>query len=224
MGLEDNIGIVRQKIGEAAAVSGGSAEDIMLVAASKTQLPEKIQAAARCGVQCFGENYVQELVEKHGKLPDVSWHFIGQLQSNKVKYIVDKISMIESVDRLSLAREIDKRAGRLGRSVDALLQINIGSEEQKGGVAPGDAKQLLDQIAELENVNICGLMCIHPLSGTPEEARPYFARMKKIFDDMNALGYNMKYLSMGMSGDYDTAIREGANIVRVGSLIFGPRQ
>jgi pyridoxal phosphate enzyme (YggS family) len=224
MTISENIEKVKSKIKAAALSAGRDENDVELVAVSKKVGADRIKIAMDCGVQSFGENYVQEFREKKEILTNVKWHFIGQLQSNKVKYIFRDISMLHSLDRLSLAAELDKRLSAENRRLKALLQINIGREPQKGGVMPEDVKRLLSELAAYESLDVCGLMCMPPFSNTEDETIRDFAATKKIYDDMLGAGFKMRYLSMGMSGDYEDAVKQGANIVRVGSAIFGERK
>lgn len=228
MGIEGNLETVKRSIEKAAAVSGRKLEDIKLVAVTKTLLPEKIREAAALGVTCVGENRVQEMLDKYQSLNDLplEWHMIGHLQRNKVKYIIDKVALIHSVDTIELAEEINKRAGQAGKRADVLLQVNVSGEESKFGMDPGRVFDFLERAQGLENVHIRGLMTIAPYTDKPEETRPVFARLKAIFEEIKAAkptGVDMDYLSMGMTGDYVIAIEEGANIVRIGTGIFGPR-
>lgn len=222
MSAVENIKIVNTKIEEAAKQSSRKAEDIQLVAVSKTFSSDIIKSLYNDGQKVFGESYVQEFLKKQETIPQINWHFIGQLQSNKVKYIVNKISLLHSLDRHSLAMEINKRYKAFDKKLDALVQVNIGQEFQKGGVEPEDIYIFLDSLMNMDNINVKGLMCIHPFE-EPEECRKYFVKMRNIFDKAKDKGYPMQELSMGMSGDYVQAIEEGATLVRVGSAIFGHR-
>lgn len=230
--LEDNIGrnidTVRQRIATAARKSGRSADDITLVAVTKTVGPEKIMEAVSYGLTEFGENRVQELTQKYDILANMcNWHLIGHLQTNKVKYIIDKVKLIHSLDSFRLADEIQKQAFKAGRVVDVLVQINISGEESKFGIAPQHVEEFLREIACKPNIKVKGLMTIAPLVENPEEVRCYFKEMKKIFIDIKRKSIDnicMDYLSMGMSNDFEVAIQEGSNMVRIGSAIFGKRQ
>jgi pyridoxal phosphate enzyme (YggS family) len=200
---------------------------VELVAAAKTKTPADILEAVEAGVQIIGENYVQEAAaafEAVGRR--CRWHGIGHLQSNKVKKAVEIFDMIETVDSLDLAREIDKRAGAAGKRMPILIEINSGEEDQKAGVRPADAEALIRTIAPLPNIAVEGLMTMGPFEGDPEDSRPYFRQTKALFDRLEGLaipGVDMKRLSMGMSNSYRVAIEEGATLVRIGTLIFGPR-
>lgn len=223
MDIKANMQAVKENIAQAAKVAGKKAEDIQLIAVSKTVDEERIKAVAETGHLSFGENYVQEFIEKYANLPEFEWHFIGQLQTNKVKYIVKKASLIHTLDRPSLAKELDKRYRALNLQVRTLIQVNIGQEAQKGGIAPDAVESFIDQCKSYSGIAICGLMCIPPYQVNPEDGRVYFERMRNLYDRLNAKGYQLTKLSMGMSADYALAIEEGANIVRVGSAIFGAR-
>lgn len=226
MNISDNIEAVNERIAKAAAKSGRIKNDILLVAATKMQSVEKLLEARDCGIKVFGENKVQELIEKYPHINGVSWHFIGHLQKNKVKYIIDKVDMIHSVDNLELAQEINKRALKINRVVPVLIQINIGKEETKSGIMEEQLDELCDELCQLQNIKVQGLMAIPPAEKVPGEARGYFKQMKNLFEKVSAKGYkefDIKYLSMGMTGDFEEAIEEGANIVRVGTGIFGKR-
>lgn len=201
---------------------------VQLVAATKTRTPEEILAAIDAGVKIIGENYVQEAMKKFEVIGNkVQWHFIGHLQRNKVKYVVRMFDKIETVDSVKIATEIDKRCRQIGKVMPVFVEINSGKEEQKSGVLPEDAEQLIRQIAELQNIKVMGLMTMGPRFGNPEDSRPYFVETRKIFDRIKKLGLpnvEMRYLSMGMTNSYKIAIEEGANIVRIGTKIFGERK
>ena len=202
-------------------------EGVELEAAAKTRSAEEVLEVIEAGVKIIGENYVQE-AEKVCTIVGnkVSWHFIGHLQKNKVKKAVCLCDMIETVDSVEIAKEIDKRCSQIGKTMPVLIEVNSGREEQKSGVLPEDTEQLVREISELQNIEMMGLMTMGPLSGDPEDARPYFVETKKIFDQLRKLGLPdvaMKYLSMGMTNSYKVALEEGANIVRIGTAIFGKR-
>lgn len=217
---------VLDRLYAAAEKSGRSAEDITLLAATKTVDADTVNYAIKKGITYIGENRVQELLSKYSLLNPAHSHFIGHLQTNKVKDIIDKVEMIESVDSLKLAKEISKQAGKRGIVMDILAEINIGGEESKSGFAPEDAENAVREIAKLPNIRIKGLMCIPPVANMPEETRKYFRKMYKLFLDIGAKNIDnsdMSVLSMGMSGDFDIAVSEGANLVRVGTSLFGKR-
>ncbi len=203
-------------------------ESVELVAAAKTRTAEEILQAIDAGVKKIGENYVQESLRVIEKIGDkAQWHFIGHLQTNKVKYVVPVYNMIETVDSIKLAKEIDKQAKKNNKIMPVLIEINSGREPQKFGVMPENTEKLTEEISSLPNIKIMGLMTMGPRFGDPEKARPYFKETKKIFDKIkaaNILNVEMKYLSMGMSNSYKIAIEEGANMVRIGTKIFGERK
>ncbi len=201
---------------------------VELMAAAKSRTPKEILRAVEAGVTIIGENYVQEALAAFEVVgPLVKWHFIGHLQKNKVKKAVQIFDMIETVDSIELAREIDKRSSQHGRIMPVLIEINSGREPQKFGVLPEESETLIKEMLSLQNVKIEGLMTMGPMFGDPEDARPYFVETRKIFDQLRALplpGVEMRYLSMGMTNSYKVAIEEGANIVRIGTKIFGQRE
>ncbi|MCI8772679.1 MAG: YggS family pyridoxal phosphate-dependent enzyme [Lachnospiraceae bacterium] len=225
--IRENIEHVRENIRAACEKSGRKAEDVTLIAVSKTKPVSMLQEAYECGCRDFGENKVQELVEKWEQMPkDIRWHMIGHLQRNKVKYIVDKVHMIHSVDSLRLAEEISKEAGKKGVTVSILIEINVAEEETKFGTTCEDAVQLVEEIAKLPHLVIKGLMTIAPYVENAEENKQYFEKLRQIYVDINHKNIDNVYmaeLSMGMTGDYETAIAEGATYVRVGTGIFGER-
>ena len=202
-------------------------EGVQLVAAAKSRKPEEILEAIEAGVKIVGENYVQEAERAYELIANkAKWHFIGYLQKNKVKKAVKIFDMIETVDSFELAKEIDKRCAQIGKVMSVLIEVNIGREEQKTGVLPENTEQLAKEISALPNIRLIGLMTMGPLSGDPEDSRPYFVAMKKLFEEMKKLNLpntEMKYLSMGMTNSYQIAPEEGANIVRIGTKIFGER-
>ncbi len=200
---------------------------VQLVAAAKTRTPEEILRAAESGVRIIGENYVQEAQKAYELVGHkVKWHFIGHLQRNKVKKAVKIFDMIETLDSLDLAEEIDKRSGQIGKNMAVLIEINSGKEPQKFGVMPEETENFIQETSRFKNMMIRGLMTMGPAFGDPEDARPYFIATKKLFDKMKDLdlpNVEMRYLSMGMTNSYKVAIEEGANIIRIGTKIFGPR-
>jgi hypothetical protein len=202
-------------------------EGVQLVAAAKTKKPEEILEAIEAGIKIVGENYVQEAERAYEVIGNkAKWHFIGHLQKNKVKKAIKIFDMIETVDSFELAKEIDKRCAQIGKVMSVLIEVNIGREAQKSGVLPENTEQLAKDISALSNIRVMGLMTMGPLSGNPEDSRPYFVEMKKLFEKMKNLNLptiEMKYLSMGMTNSYKIAVEEGANIVRLGGKIFGER-
>ena len=200
---------------------------VRLVAVSKRMPPETVTEAVQCGQLLFGENYLQEAAEKKELVPQAQWHFIGHLQSNKAGTAAELFQMIETVDRLKIARALDRHADRLARKLDVLVQVNVGREPQKSGVLPEKAEELLNDLRSLPNLRIQGLMTMPPYGRTPEASRPWFRNLKQLADQLadQRLFYdnNKVELSMGMSGDFKIAIEEGATIIRVGTAIFGRR-
>lgn len=210
--------------------AGRQPEDITIIPVSKTHPVEMVYNAMEAGVRLFGENYAQELKDKHehfeksGKT-EPEWHFIGHLQSNKVKYIAPYVSMIHSVDSVKLAKEISKRAVQNEREIDILIQVNTSGEESKSGCEPGELESIIREVNEFENLKIKGLMTIAGLFGSDEENRKEFRLLKELLDDMKSKFPNneLKHLSMGMTGDFRMAIEEGSTMVRVGTALFGAR-
>ena len=227
MSIAERLNQIRSRIAETAAKAGRDPRTVRLVAVSKTRPPEDVVAACRAGQVIFGENYVQELTAKAAEVAEpLEWHFIGHLQGNKVKYLAGLVTLVHSVDRLSLAEEISRQCGRLGRSCDVLVQVNIAGEATKSGTTEIGALKLVRDIALLPNLKVRGLMTMPPFFDDPEAARPYFAELKRLSDliaTQAVPGVEMGELSMGMSGDFETAIQEGATLVRIGTAIFGER-
>ena len=229
MDVRERYAEVKRRVDEAALRSGRNPEDVRLIAVTKTHPASEINEAIEAGAADIGENRVQEVLEKYDSVKPVRWHLIGHLQTNKVRQIIDKVVMIHSVDSLKLAREIDKRAAAAGIVMDVLIEINSAMEETKSGIPAEDLRQLVTEItAECENVRVCGIMCIPPIAAEPEDSRPYFREAAELFRDMQSWElpperFAPTELSMGMSGDFEVAVEEGATMVRVGSSIFGPR-
>ncbi len=227
MSIGENIKRVIEMKEEAAKKSGRSGEDVLLVAVTKLHTAEEINEAIDNGITDIGENKVQEIMDKFDHVKPVRWHLIGHLQTNKVKYIIDKVSMIHSVDSLKLAQEINKRAEQHGLVMDILIQVNSAMEESKFGITTEETGQLIKDILDTcPNVKIRGLMCIAPFEENPEDARVYFEEVKKLYDKYSSMQHerlDFKYLSMGMSNDFQVAIEAGSNLIRVGTLIFGAR-
>ncbi len=226
--IQGNLHTVEANIKAACERSGRARDDVKLIAVSKTKPVEMLREAYDAGCRDFGENKVQELIEKYEQMPkDIRWHMIGHLQRNKVKYIVDKVCLIHSVDSLRLAEEISKEAIRKNVTVSILIEINVAKEESKFGVMTEAAVSLVEAISQLPNITVKGLMTIAPYVENSEENRLYFAKLKQIYVDIihkNIDNVCMEELSMGMTGDYEVAIEEGATIIRVGTGIFGERQ
>ncbi len=225
--IKENISIVRENIKNACHKAGRAYEDVTLIAVSKTKPVEALKEAYEAGCRDFGENKVQELMDKYEQLPkDIRWHMIGHLQRNKVKYIVDKVALIHSVDSLRLAEEISKEAVKRNVTVDILVEVNVAEEESKFGTTTMEAIDLVEKIAALPGIFVKGLMTIAPYVENEEENRQYFVNLRQLSVDIknkNIDNVSMEILSMGMTGDYRTAIEEGATYVRVGTGIFGDR-
>ncbi|MDE6751051.1 MAG: YggS family pyridoxal phosphate-dependent enzyme [Lachnospiraceae bacterium] len=225
--IKENIECIRSKIRETCEKCGRKQEDVKLIAVSKTKPVSMLKEAYDCGCRDFGENKVQELVDKWEQMPkDIRWHMIGHLQRNKVKYIVDKVYLIHSVDSLRLAEEISKEAVKKGVTVSILIEVNVAQEETKFGTTCNDVCNLVEEIAKLPGILVKGLMTIAPYVENPEENRQYFEKLRQIYVDIiqkNVDNVYMEELSMGMTGDYVTAITEGATYVRIGTAIFGER-
>ena len=224
----ENLKVIRDKVAAAAEKSGRKAEDVRIMAVTKTVAPELVNVAINNGINLLGENRVQEYLDKRDSyVSNTETHFIGHLQTNKVKYIIDKVSMIQSVDSVKLAKEISKNALKNGITMDVLVEINIGDEVSKSGIEAAGAEDLVREIAELEAIRVKGIMSIPPICEKKEQSLNYFSRLKQIFVDIGAKNIDnvyMEYLSMGMSQDFEAAIEMGANIVRIGSALFGQRQ
>ncbi len=225
--ISQNIGKVRENIKNAALRAGRNPEDICLIAVTKTHGADMINEAIDCGITDIGENKVQEIMEKYDSVKKgVRWHLIGHLQTNKVKYIIDKVALIHSVDSIKLMDEIDRQAKKHDLVMEILIQVNISGEETKFGIKPEQLEEMLVHAGELSNIRVVGLMTIAPKTNRSVTSRLHFDNINKIYIDNRAKMYdnvNMKYLSMGMSGDYEVAIECGADMVRVGSAIFGKR-
>ena len=226
--VRDNYLAVNDIVTKATQRSGRNVSEVTLISVSKTKPIEMLKEVYEAGSRDFGENKVQEIIEKYPQMPkDVRWHMIGHLQTNKVKYIVDKVYMIRSVDSYKLAQEINKQAQKANVIVQILIEVNVGEEESKFGLCVSDTEELIRQIALLPNVKIKGLMTVAPYVDDPEKNREIFASLKQLSVDIsrkNIDNVNMDCLSMGMSGDYEVAIEEGATFVRVGTSIFGNRE
>ena len=225
--VSENLEQVKANIEAACKRVGRDPKDVTLIAVSKTKPIEMIEEAMEAGARVFGENKVQELCDKYEQLPkDLHWHLIGHLQRNKVKYIVDKAELIHSVDSLKLAEEISKEALKKNVEVNILIEVNVAEEESKFGVSVEETPVLVEEIAKLPGIHIQGLMTIAPYTTDPEENRPVFRTLKKLAVDIKKKNIDnvcMDVLSMGMTGDYQVAVEEGATLVRVGTGIFGER-
>jgi len=218
MGIKENVQAILREL----------PPGVILVGAAKTRSPQEILEAIEGGLQVVGENYVQEAEKAYEVIGHkVQWHMIGHLQSNKAKRAAKLFDMIETVDSIKLARVLDKCCQKLGREMEVLVEVNSGEEPQKAGVMPGEVVRVVKEIATLENLKLMGLMTMGPFTGDPEEARPYFKKTREIFEEIKSMeipGVEMRYLSMGMSNSYMVALEEGANMVRIGTKIFGERQ
>lgn len=227
MSIKSNIEYIQELKGNAAVKSGRKPEDVLLVAVTKLHSPDEMNEAIDAGITDIGENKVQEILDKYDRVKPVRWHLIGHLQTNKVKYIIDKVSMIHSVDSMKLAKEIDKRAAQHDLIMDILVQVNSAEEESKFGITTAETDQLIEDIAQqCPNIRIKGLMCIAPFEDDPEDVREYFAEVKQIYDkyvNRKTERVDFEYLSMGMTHDFAVAIEEGSNLIRVGTAIFGYR-
>lgn len=226
--FDNNYKKILENIESAAEKSGRNSEDITLLAATKTVSAELINHAIDSGIKYIGENRVQEFLDKYEKLNReyLRCHFIGRLQSNKVKYIIDKVSMIQSVDSIKLAEKIGDAAQKANKVMDILVEVNIGNESSKAGVAPESLYEFIDEAREIKGIKISGLMTIPPITDKIAAQTDYFARMRQYYVDITAKNIDnvvMNCLSMGMSDDYDLAIEQGANMVRIGSSLFGER-
>jgi pyridoxal phosphate enzyme (YggS family) len=201
---------------------------VELVAAAKARTAEEVLQAVEAGIKIIGENYVQEAERTYPLISNrARWHFIGHLQKNKAKKAVKLFDMIETVDSAEIAREIDKRCAQMGKAMPVLVEINSGKEPQKSGVLPENAEELIRDISSLANIKVMGLMTMGPRFGNPEDSRPYFITTRELFERIKALelpNVEMKYLSMGMTNSYPVALEEGANLVRIGTKIFGQRE
>ncbi|MBW1838438.1 MAG: YggS family pyridoxal phosphate-dependent enzyme [Deltaproteobacteria bacterium] len=225
--IADNLKIIEERIANAASKAGRNAQDIKLIAVSKTVDAERIKQAIEAGATILGENYIQEARNKIKEIGQgARWDFIGHLQSNKAKYAVDLFEMIHSVDRLSLAQEINRVAEKKGKKVRILVQVNISGEETKSGINPQKVRTLIGEIASMSNLSLEGLMTMPPYFDDPEKARPYFTALRELRDTIlkESIGdIILQELSMGMSGDFEVAIEERSTMVRIGTAIFGER-
>ncbi|MBW1853275.1 MAG: YggS family pyridoxal phosphate-dependent enzyme [Deltaproteobacteria bacterium] len=225
--IADNLTILEERIANASSKAGRNAQDIKLIAVSKTVDAERIKQAIEAGVTILGENYIQEARNKIKEIGQgARWDFIGHLQSNKANYAVDLFEMIHSVDRLSLAQGINRVAEKKGKKVRILVQVNISGEETKSGINPQKVKALIVEIASMNNLLLEGLMTMPPYFDDPENARPYFTALRELRDIIlkESIGnFSLQELSMGMSGDFEVAIEEGSTMVRIGTAIFGER-
>jgi hypothetical protein len=225
--VASNYRMILQRIGEAAAKAGRKSEEIKLLGAAKSQSVALVRAAVAAGVRLIGENYVQEAQDKKQVISErAEWHMIGHLQRNKAKVAVEVFDMIQSLDNIALARELDKEGGKRHKTVRALVEVNLGGEESKSGVAEHKVQELLQAAGEFSSLSIEGLMAVPPFCENPEDVRPYFKRLRELREGLGTLriaNVDLKELSMGMTHDYTVAVEEGATIVRIGTALFGPR-
>ncbi len=225
--ISDNIKKIQKNIEKSCQKAGRNPKEVTLIAVSKTKPIPMLEEAYQAGSRDFGENKVQEIMDKHPALPeDIRWHMIGHLQRNKVKYIVDKVALVHSVDSLRLAEELSRQAGKKQAEIDVLVEVNIAEEESKFGTSRAEAIQLVEEMAKLPHIHVKGLMTIAPFVEDPEENRKYFRQIKELSVDItkkNIDNVSMSVLSMGMTNDYMVAVEEGATMVRVGTGIFGER-
>ncbi len=225
--IAENLKKIEERIEAACRRCGRARESVRLIAVSKTKPAEAVAEAYAAGQRLFGENHAQEIVAKKPLLPeDIRWHFIGNLQKNKVKYVVGNAVMIHSVSSIPLAAEIERIAAKKGLTVSVMAEVNIADEATKHGIGREEAVELVKAMGEMPHLHVEGLMCIAPPVEDPEENRPYFIAMRKLLEDINAMslpGVQLHELSMGMSGDYAVAVEEGATFVRVGTALFGAR-
>ena len=225
--LKENLADVEAKIVKACENSGRQRDDVTLIAVSKTKPVETLKEAYDLGVRVFGENKVQELTDKYDALPkDIQWHMIGHLQRNKVKYIIDKVALIHSVDSIRLAETIEKEAAKHNITANILIEVNVAKEESKFGLMPEELDELIDKIKDFNHIQVKGLMTIAPFVENPETNREIFRSLRKLSVDIsnkNVDNVNVSILSMGMTNDYTVAVEEGATMVRVGTGIFGAR-
>jgi pyridoxal phosphate enzyme (YggS family) len=224
--LKKNIEDVMKKIEMACLRTGRKPDEVSLLGATKGVDVETIKLANQFGLKIFGENRVQEFLPKFQELPYLEWHFIGRLQTNKIKYIYDKVRLIHSIDSPQQIDELEKRCAKAGKTCSVLIEINIGGEESKGGINPEKVDHLIEKISNSSHVILKGFMTIPPIEDDDMKLRGYFRKMKEIFEKYKKLNYNnvnIEVLSMGMSGDFEVAIEEGATLVRIGTKIFGER-
>ena len=223
--IKNNLDIIKEKIKKAALKANRSSEEIKLVAVTKTATIGQIKEAISAGIKIIGENKVQEAKEKYQILTaDTEWHLLGHLQTNKVKYAIEIFDCIQSVDSIKLAKEIDKRSLQFGKTTNVLVEVNVSGEETKYGIKPEEVELFLKEISEFSGIRVRGLMTIAPIEKDKEEVRPYFGKLREISKEIkskNIKNVKMDYLSMGMTDDFEVAIEEGANMVRIGRGIFG---
>ena len=223
--IKKNLEIIKEKIKKAALKADRNPEEIKLVAVTKTATIEQIKDAINAGIKIIGENKVQDAKEKYQILnANTEWHLIGHLQTNKVKYAIEIFDCIQSVDSIKLAKEIDKRSLQFGKAASVLIEVNVSGEKTKYGIKPEEVEPFIKEISEFSRIRVSGLMTIAPIAEDQEEVRPYFRKLRNLFKEIkgkNIKNIKMDYLSMGMTDDFEVAIEEGANMVRIGRGIFG---
>ena len=225
MSIIENIALIKEQIARCAEKAGRNLNDIKLIAVSKNKTADKAREAVAAGLFDLGENRVQELMDKHPFVEGAHWHLIGHLQTNKVKYIVGKVVMVHSLDRWSLALELDRRARDAGMVIPTLVQVNVAGEETKFGLAVPEVRDFITEAATLPGISIQGLMTIAPYVENPEEVRPVFRQLRNISHGLKEIpGVRMEQLSMGMSNDFAVALEEGSTMIRIGTAIFGSRK
>ncbi len=222
--LRESYNRLLEEISRACHRVGRDPREVTLVAITKKFSPETIREALKLGIKDLGENRMQEAVEKIKQLPgEIRWHFVGHLQSNKAGDAVKYFNLIHSLDRLRLARDLDRRASGEGKRVKTLVQLNVSGERSKHGLPPGELEDFLIEVRRLKGIAVEGLMTMAPLTEDPEEVRPFFRRLRELRDSLEVPGISLRHLSMGMSGDYTVALEEGATMIRIGTALFGPR-
>jgi PLP dependent protein len=223
--LPQRIRAVQERLAQAAARAGRSAQSVTLLAVTKAQPPEVVRAAADCGLADFGESYLQEALGKLDALQDrpLTWHFVGRIQSNKTRPVAERFAWVHALDRLKIAQRLSEQRPHHAPPLNVCLAVNLGAESGKGGVAAGELPALAAAVARLPHLRLRGLMCIPPEETASDRQRAWFRELRRLRDALNAAGAGLDTLSMGMSGDFEAAIEEGATIVRVGTALFGPR-
>ena len=223
--LPERVHLVRERVARAATQAGRSAQSVTLLAVTKAQPPEVVRAAMNCGLEDFGESYLQEALDKLDALRDLplTWHFVGRIQSNKTRPIAERFAWVHAVDRLKIAARLAEQRPHYAPPLNVCLQVQLGDEANKGGAAPDELLTLAREVARLPRLALRGLMCIPPEEADPERQRAWFRELRRLYEALNAGGAALDTLSMGMSGDFEAAIEEGATIVRVGTALFGAR-
>jgi len=229
IGIKENLDLIREKINQAEYRSNRAPGSVKLLGVTKQVDTEKIVKAIESDHKSFGENYVQEFTAKYDILSkeygdSLDWHFIGHLQKNKVKYIIDKVNLIHSLDKLSLAEELNKRAEGIDKKISVLVEVNLGEESSKSGISSNELEGFVENVSGFKNIKLSGLMTIPPYSENPEDSRPYYVKLRNMMEELNTTYKSLLELSMGMSNDYEVAIEEGTTIIRIGTAIFGERQ